>query len=88
MNYTPKPSSRITPSIGQNRMKIRSVDFEFSAFRQTDATERLCFIYIDRYKRSIFIQFVVGQIEPAGGPNIARGPQFVHHLEFNIIERS
>ncbi len=28
MNYTPKPSSRITPSIGENRMKIRPVDFE------------------------------------------------------------
>ncbi len=51
MNYTPKPSSRITPSIGENRVKIRSVDFEFSAFRQTDrqtdAAEGLCFINID-----------------------------------------
>ncbi len=51
MNYTSKPSSRITQSIGENRMKIRLVDFEFSAFRQTDrqtdASEGLCFIYID-----------------------------------------
>ncbi len=47
MNYTPKPSSRITPSISENRMKIRSVDFEFSAFRQTDVAGGLCFIYID-----------------------------------------
>ncbi len=51
MNYTPKPSSRITPSIGENRMKIRTVDFECSAFRQTDrqtdVAEGLRFIYID-----------------------------------------
>ncbi len=49
MNYTRKPSSRINPSIGENRMKIRSVDFEFSAFRQTDAAKGLCFIYIEMY---------------------------------------
>ncbi len=52
MNYTPKLSSRITPSIGENRMKIRSVDFEFSAFRQTDAAEGLCFVLLEYSKVS------------------------------------
>ncbi len=53
MNYTPKPSSRITPSVGENGMKIRSVDFEFSAFRQTDRQTRrgnfALYIYINIY---------------------------------------
>ncbi len=44
INYTPKPSSRITPSIGENRMKIRSVDFESIEYRQTD-THTFNFIY-------------------------------------------
>ena len=38
-------SGRITLSIGENRMKIRAVVFEFIACRQTDRRGRgLCFI--------------------------------------------
>ena len=35
MNYTPKPSLQITPSVGENRTKICSAVFDFIAFRQT-----------------------------------------------------
>ncbi len=64
MNYTPKPSSRITPSIGENRMKIRSVDFEISAFRQTDRRggETLLYIYKMlplKYEIRYFIEYLV-----------------------------
>jgi hypothetical protein len=48
MNYTPKHSSRITPSIAENRVKIRSVDFESIEYRQTD-THTFIFIYIYIY---------------------------------------
>lgn len=34
MNCTPKPASRITPSISENLMKICSVIFDFIAFKQ------------------------------------------------------
>ncbi len=54
MNYTPKPFSRITPSIGENRMKIRSVDFESIEYRQTD-THTFIFIYIDLAEIYIYI---------------------------------
>ena len=35
----PEFSGRITLSIGENRMKIRAVVFEFIAYRQTDVAE-------------------------------------------------
>ena len=38
-NYIPVFSGRITLSIGENRMKICSVVFEFIARRQTDVAE-------------------------------------------------
>ena len=38
-NYIPVFAGRITLPIGENRMKIRSVVFEFIADRQTDAAE-------------------------------------------------
>ena len=60
-NYVPVFSGRITLSIGENRMKIRAVVFEFIADRQTDwQTDRrgggLCFIIcIDFVNYEIFL---------------------------------
>jgi len=58
-NYIPVLFGRITLSIGENRMKIRSVVFEFIADRQTDRQTRRRTLFYNMYRRDTNRDFLL-----------------------------